>query len=568
MSTSQIFKRFYLHFLRYRTPFLISMMFITTVTFVFAVVYPGEEPMSQFVSYLAFLATIEVENPGFYFWLIFVNSLMLTIYPALISIFLGVNLLPFSEKDGKELLVTAAKSTFRFYLENVFLFVILMSVILLPGYLLAVGMLYINDAMASLTNLTIGYVLGIAFSTVCGLLAGLGSSLKYSKTYGYALGGGYIVISFLIDLGKNIEGFDVLKNLSLHNHARIVENSFLGTWNTDFMLLSVVLVIVIMIVTLITLYSKDFLEGGVRASKEISEDDPKVGGASKLSFLKKPLDMLFARVGWKYAAFRDQLHAQVGLVTFFTIFGAFIPFYAITMFLQGGEEQTLELLEGFQFPIFDAAMYNHTFASAESLFSYFLAYELFAFAWMIFGPFILLGVYNMLKRDKKGGYAEVTWTLARSSPRIMFERTVAAVFSLLLIFAVSMITTTSMSAAIGADLNLLDAVLGFIALTWAYCVLLLVILSLVLLFPHRHALKVLATSYFLFVILLIAGFLGDSQFLIYLSPLGYFDSVGVFMGQIDFFTDFLPTALIGTGIALLMYIYIIKRRLIRQDYQV
>jgi hypothetical protein len=493
---------------------------------------------------------------------------MLTLYPALISIFLGVNILPFSEKDGKELLVTSAKATWKFYLENVFLLVILMSIILLPGYILAVGMLYLNDAMASLSNLSIGYVLAIVFSIVCGLLAGLGSSFKYSKTQGYLLGGGYILFSFLIDLGKNIEGFDVLSDLSLHNHARIVEHSFSGTWNTEFILLCAILAVLIMIVTLFTLYRKDFLEGGVRSSKDTSDEESKVAVTSKLSFLKKPLDMLFRRIGWKYAALRDQLHSQVGFVTFFIIFGAFIPFYAIVMFLQGGEEQTLELLEGFQFPIFDAVMYNHTFDSAESMFSYFLAYEIFAFAWMIFGPFILIGVYNMLKRDKKGGYAEITWTLARSSPKIMFERTIAMVFSLVLIFAVSSIITLSMSTAIGADLDLLDGFVGFFALTWAYCVFLLIILSLALLFPQKHALKVLATSYFLSVILIIAGFLGNSQILVHLSPLGYFDSVGVFMGEIDFFTDFLPPALIGTAITLLLYTYTINKRLIRQDYQV
>jgi hypothetical protein len=123
MKIPQAVKRFYLHFLRYRTPFFVSMSFITVVTFVFAAVYPGEEALSQFVTYLAFLATVEVENAGFYFWLLFVNALMLTIYPALISVFLGVNLLPFSEKDGKELLVTSAKSTAKFYLENSILLV-------------------------------------------------------------------------------------------------------------------------------------------------------------------------------------------------------------------------------------------------------------------------------------------------------------------------------------------------------------------------------------------------------------------------------------------------------------
>ncbi len=565
---SQIFKRFYLHFLRYRTPFFVSVSFITVVTFVFAAVYPGEEPVSQFVSYLAFLATIEVENPGFYFWLLFVNALMLTLYPALISIFLGVNLLPFSEKDGKELLVTTSKSTIRFYLENVILLLVLMGLILLPGYILAVIMLYLNDAMATLTNLSIGYVLALAFSVVCGLLAGFGSSLKYSKTQGYLLAGGYIIISFLLDLGKSIEGFDFLTTFSLHNQARIVENSFTGTLNVDFLILSAVLSLAIIAMTLLTLYRKDFLEGGVRSSKIVSEETLSTGWASKLGVIKKPLDIIFSRLGWKYAAFRDQLHSLVGVITFFILFGSFIPAYAIIMFLQGGEDQTMELLEGFQFPIFDAAMYNHTFDAASDLFTYFLSYEMFAFAWMIFGPFILVGVYNLTNRDKKDGYAEFTWTLSRSSNRILLERTAALIFSFISIFLASFVVTYSMATAIGQNLPLADTIAGFSALTWGYCVLLVVILSLVLIFPAKHTLKVLASSYFAFVLLVIAGYLGDSPILIYLSPLGYFDSVGVFMGQINLLTDFLPKAIIGTLLAIVMYIYALNRRQNRQDYQV
>ena len=567
MSEHGFLHRMYLHYLRYRTPFLVALSFITVVFAAFGAMYPGAETMESFVAYFEFIVTIEVDNPGYYFWILFLSAFLYMVYPSFIGIFIGVNVMPFREKDGKELLLTSSRPTWKFYLENAFLMSLLIILIFFPGFIISVIFLVINNSIDSLTNLSIAFSLGMSLAIISGLIAGLGSALKYSKTSGYLIGGTYVAISFLIDLAKDIEGFDQLSNFSIHSQAKLLQHSFNKTWNTDFLLISLVMSLVIMLITIILLYRKDFLEGGVRATKVEEEEEQKKTFLSRLSFIAKPIDFLISRIGWRYATLRDQLHAHSGLLAFFIIFGIFLPVYATVMYAQGGEGEIQNVLAGFQMPLFDAALFNHSMTSSN-VYMYFIAYELFAFAWMIYGPFVLLVIYNLLMRDKKSGYAEVTWSLSRNNRQIFLERTVAAIFSIILIFFFSCITTIVMSSAIGGSMDIYNTIMGFVALTWSYCVLLIFLLALTLAVPHKHTLKAVSGAYVVSVLLIFASFLGEVPLLIFLTPLGYFDAVGVFLGNVGMFTELVPRAFLGTLLVCLLFYYVINYRLPKKDYLV
>jgi preprotein translocase subunit Sss1 len=559
----------YLHYLRYRTPFLIALTFITVVFAAFGIMYPGAETMESFVAYFEFLVTIEVDNPGFYLWILFLGAFLYMVYPSFIGIFIGVNVMPYREKDGKELLVTSSKPTWKFYLENAFLMSLLIILIFLPGFIISIIFLVINDAIDSLTNLSIAFTLGMSLAIISGLIAGLGSAFKYSKTSGYLIGGSYVAISFLIDLAKSIEGFDKLSDFSIHSQAKVVQHSFEGTWNTEFLIFSLVFSLILILLTLFVLYRKDFLEGGVRVTKIEEEDfEQKKGFFSRFTFITKPVHFLISRISWKYAALRDQLHAHSGIMTFFVIFGIFLPVYAVVMFAQGGEGEIEQLLAGFQMPLFDAALFNHTMTDSSNFFMYFIAYELFAFAWMIYGPFVLLVIYNLLMRDKKSGYAEVTWSLSRNNRQIFLGRTVAALGSVIVIFFSSFITVVLMSNAYGESIDLYNTFMGFVTLAWSYCVLLVLLLAITLAVPHRHTLKVLVGTYVVSVLLIFASFLGDTPLLLFLTPLGYFDAVGVFIGNVAMFTELVPRAFLGTVLVYVLFHYVLKYRLPQKDYLV
>ncbi len=199
---------------------------------------------------------------------------------------------------------------------------------------------------------------------------------------------------------------------------------------------------------------------------------------------------------------------------------------------------------------------------------YFIAYEHFAFAWMVYGPFVILVISNLLTRDKKSGYAEVTWTLSRNNRQIFLERTVAALGSVILVFFFSFITTALMSSAIGEYIDIYNTFMGFLALAWSYCVFLVFLLALVLAVPHKHATKVLSGAYVLSVLLIFASFLGNNPLLLYVTPLGYFDAVGVILGIVPFFTELMPRAFLGTVLVYVLFHYVLNYRLPKKDYLV
>ena len=75
--------------------------------------------------------------------------------------------------------------------------------------------------------------------------------------------------------------------------------------------------------------------------------------------------------------------------------------------------------------------------------------EFFAWAWMIpFGPFILIFVNNIIFRDKKDRLAELTWILPKNETSIIINRTIAGLFSLIILFIASFFSYVSVDFAL------------------------------------------------------------------------------------------------------------------------
>ena len=201
MKIRNILELLYLRFIRHKAIFGGSIVLFSVITLFFPLIYPGAESMENIVIfYERFVGKIEYDNPGFHLWTIIAAGMVISIYFPLSSILLGVNILPISEKDGKELLFTTPKSLGRNYLENSFLIIILLFLLCIPSYIFSVIFLLINNSVDSITNLTIVFVLGISLGIFVSFLTAFGCSLTFSKNMGYIIGGGYTVIGFFSDM--------------------------------------------------------------------------------------------------------------------------------------------------------------------------------------------------------------------------------------------------------------------------------------------------------------------------------------------------------------------------------
>jgi hypothetical protein len=108
-------------------------------------IYPGPEFIDTLVNIpvfqLLFGGIADVENPGLLFWILLILAIVLNIIYPVIGIFFGVKILPFNEKDGKELIFSTEKSPLRYFLQNLLLVFVLIPLVVLPAYLVGVGFL-------------------------------------------------------------------------------------------------------------------------------------------------------------------------------------------------------------------------------------------------------------------------------------------------------------------------------------------------------------------------------------------------------------------------------------------
>ncbi|MHA2238554.1 MAG: hypothetical protein ACXAB2_09330 [Candidatus Hodarchaeales archaeon] len=286
----------------------------------------------------------------------------------------------------------------------------------------------------------------------------------------------------------------------------------------------------------------------------------------KLLFIRKPVDKLLEKLGWRFAIFRDQIHASATYFTIILLFLTVISAYILVIYASA-EEEMAKMLAGFSMPLLDAMMYNHKFDPSLNVLNYFLAYELLAFGWILFGIFLLVAINDICFRDKKNGYSEITWVTPKSGAQIITGRTLAVIVNYIIIFFASFIAITVMEIVFSYTDNIAAIAITFFAATWAYCILLIFFLSLTLFVPYKHAQKILLFGYLASILTLVLGFMSDASVLQLISPFGYFDTPGLLLGDINF-NNFLPSALTFSIIAILFFIITIKYRIPAKDYPV
>ncbi|MFX1508524.1 MAG: hypothetical protein ACFFDC_20780, partial [Promethearchaeota archaeon] len=494
----------YLRFIRHKTVFGLSILLFSAITIFFPLIYPGEESMQNIVIYYErFVGELQYDNPGFHIWTIIAAGMVISIYLPLSAILLGVNILPIAEKDGKELLFSTPKSVTRDFLENSILLAGLIWLICIPSYFLSIVFLLINGNADSIINLTISFVIGGMLAIFIAFLTGFGCSISFSKKAGYVIGGGYTLIGFFSDMAfRNNKDFEALLELNLFSKAKNTQNAIMGTWNEEFILLALLLSIILIILSILLIHRKDFIEGGYKKTIIDESEITSKKITKKLSAIKLPLEKLIGSIGWRFPALRDQLHSMIGIMTVFLIVTI-----GLTIMQGGtyeGEVKTAATFASIDIPFIDAALFNY---ELEPTLEGWFTLEFFAWAWMIpFGPFILIIINNIIFRDKKDRIAEITWVLPQSETKIIFNRTVAALIGLITLFFVSFLSYVLIDFTLENNGDLVNAATTYVIFLWGYCVFFIAFLSLGLLVPYKHTQKTLLLGFMISILLLLAGF--------------------------------------------------------------
>ncbi len=569
MSFSKLVKRFYLHSFRHRTVVGLAIFLYVSLIIGISMFYPGEDALIEFIQLMTFLGDFPTDNPGFALWLIFFCGFSLSLYLPVAGVFLGSNLLPINEKDGKEILFSTPKSLTVSFLENSFIVIVLIGLVSLPSYIVSLGLLYFNDAWDAVPNITICFVLASLLVVAIAFLTAFGSTINFSKNTGYAISGLYIIFSIVADLTANqVEDLDFLRQLSLFSQAKVVNNGLSGSWNEEYILSVIIVVVILIVASILLLHRKDFLEKGVQQQTIIEEtaklDQTK--SQSKLSRIRTPMDKLLGRLGWRFPVVRDQLHSNA---TIFIIFFGFMIFYSLYVMGMYQEGEIAELLRSFNMPFMQSLLFGNSLMDLPITLETYLAFEIFSFSWMIIAPFFLIVIYDIIMRDYKKRYAEITWTFPKTDSRIFFGRTIAALIYFIIVALANMITLFIMQAARGIFSDFILTLSSYLVFIWGYCVIFVFFLSLALLVPSRHALKTLMIGYVFFVLIIFIAFLpgSDLTWLRFLTPFGYFDFISLILDKRTL-TDVLPEVIMGTLITLVFYVLVLKKRTPTKDYLV
>ncbi|MFW9915150.1 MAG: hypothetical protein ACFFGZ_06020 [Candidatus Thorarchaeota archaeon] len=552
MIFPQVVQRSVLSLKRYQFVVSLAILAFTGLFLGYGLFYPGKEGLEAYLSldYLQIvLGSLDVENPGYLVWIL-ISTLLLQMYLPIGGIFLGGYFLPLMEKDGKEVLLTTPISARRQFLENAIIGFGLLWIICLPAYLTAIGLASLNNAAEGIPNITIAFVLAIMLTSVFMYATAFGAALTFSRKMGYFIGAGAYAATFLLQMSGN-EVNEKFGELSLMYRAQVFKHSLEKTWNTEFILLTIILNGILIYAALLFLQRNDYIEN----SSELVPQRLKRTTKTFQSISQRPL----RRLGWASPAIRDQFHANAAVFAVFLFFTTFIVVYVVPIY-QSNKEEMEATISSFNSPLFQAFMFGRELeASLEN----FLAMELFAFAWMIHGVFLLIVVNSIITRDYKS-YADITWQLPKSQGEILTNRAIAAIIYFFIIFLSNGLALFLALILTGLRFSVLDAFLAFFVAAWAYSVFVLFFMAVSLIPPIKHAQKTLLISYGLSIMILALAFLLDIPWMRYISPFGYFDIVGILIGDLNLW-NVLIEAIIGTLIAITLFMGVLKVRLPTKD---
>ena len=584
MQINYILQRYWLDLKRHKLTIFISIPVFSALMILFGTIYPGPDAVKVFseIPTVQFLiGTRNIQNPGMLIWFLIMANIFTIIFPV-VGIFLGVRMLPFNERDGKELIFSTKISPIVYFIENFLIVMILIPVITLPNFLIAV--LFLGKSSIDITTLTITNFLPIFFDIVVAsfsngtnmtsmaianflpvffvmvvaMVTVFGASIKSSSKLGYAFGGIFYITSFTLDLVQPEISF--VKNINLLSQIDLFDNVLNGTWNEGFIFTCLCIIGILFLLTILFLYRTDYIEsrsGAVKASKREGKNY-----RSRFYFIRTPIETVLSKIGWKYPVFRDQLQ---NFVVIFILYAIVTSILVLVILIAYPGDKTMALLftdmkSVLNNPLISSFMFGHT---VEPNLEGFLLLKLMTFHWLYYGPYLFIATYYIVLRDKNEKYDEITWSLPHTRPKVILQRTIAMIAYFWLIVIINWIVLwagvlvlTSITDVTAPSFGATIFAFTFLGLGYSLFLILFVTLALI---PHpKYIWMILVVIFFSAILLpMLSVMYPNYSWIVYISPFKYFDVAGLLLNQVNILGTAIPLILIGGIVILVFYFTII-----------
>ena len=619
MNINYVAQRYRLNWKRHKLTFYVAFPLFGVIMALLGSIYSGPDMNSAFLEVPTFqtqLGYSHFDNPGMLIWFLLFLTIFELIFPV-VGIFYGIRMLPFNERDGKELIFSTKMSPIVYFIENFIIVVILVPLTALSVFLVSVLFLRtqmpLGDAMSAMAIATIlpsFFVMLIAMVTV------FGASIKSSSRLGYAFGGFFYMICFMLNLivsevGKtSIDIFGVhiisIKDISLMSQMNIIGNVLAPTINeshftitqlnftldyNSYLVTCTVLILLLFFLTLLFLFKADFIEPRTSIKhyfRIFIHSYQYIGGGfvsflvftrlyRPLVFLKRvvvrsftilmvPINSFLSTIGKKYPAFRDQLKSSSGFFIIYTIATTMLVIVVLLAYPGDKSMKTLftSLTSVLDNPLIAGFLFGHSVNISNSAnLEGFILFKLFTLHWLYYGPYLFIATYYIIMRDKSNKYDEITWSLPRTRTSVLISRTAAMIVYFWITIFINwlgipvgyVILKTYMDVSPPDAVNTL-VTFFFIAL--GYSLFLILFLAVAIVVNSRYIIISLAS---LFIFSIFVPMLADVMkltWLEYLSPFKYFDVIGLMLKDVNITQTLIPTILIGGIIVLAIYYYSIK----------
>ena len=587
---------------------------MTAASFMFQSVYPGTEGMKTYIKILNFIVgTIGLENPTYLLWVLVTTAVFLEYYIPIFSIGFGGFILPFNERDGKELILTQKQSIFSYYIENIWVVTSLIFLSILPSYFIICFDLLRNNASDSIPNITTIFFLTFLVSIFFALLSGLGGILFFSRSISYFIGGLYFFFSVIIGVINNVVDIGAVSDLSLISRINLIQNGLDNTVPIDASLEIIFLILLIIIISLVTLSKNDFIKRQSIPQSVSQNENFEIKNIYKRILITFPIIkniigvlcivciILFSIIpflAWTVIpAFNDTIKyvpllIYICLIVLFFIYEPMkiivkhirnpiltdqlnvlhwifsLSVLAITIVfiylfvIYPGDQEIGQYMNSFQSPIITGPMFNH---SVQSNINGFIAIEIFAFTWMYYGPLLLISTNSIALRDYNNVYSEITFCLSQTQRKIYFWRFIGGLIYFLILIIINTIGLILVEFAFNYETKIVQLIVVFSIVIVSYIVFLLFFTTLILLVPNRMGQKMLILSFFYSIAIIILAFtLKNADWLRFFSPFGYFDYVGIFYFSVPLIDTLVQITFFIILVALLFF-FTLDYRVPRKD---
>ena len=585
MAINYVLQRNWLNLKRHKLTLFVSIPIFAFMMAIIGSIYSDSlvNGIVTIPTFKALLGNIQVPNPNMLVWFLIYTNIFILIFPA-VGIFLGIRMLPFNERDGKELIFSVKMSPVKYFFENFILVLILIPLTVSPVFIVAV--LFLGATSDSITAMAIATITPSFFVLLITMITVFGATYKSSSGWGYAFGGLIYMFFFALNLivseqavgslSVDVFGMHIisLQDISLMSQMNIFTDALKGTWNVDYLLTCTVLVVILVLFSLVFLFRTDYIESRTSSvvATQTNDSVTKKKFTSRFSFFRTPVDSILKKVGWKYPALRDQLQSSSAFFLIYTVATTFLVIIVLLAYPGDASKRTLfgSLASVKDNPVIAGFMFGHPVSAANNAnLEGFILFKLFTLHWLYYGPFLFIATYYIVMRDKSNKYDEITWSLPQTRTSVLLSRT----FAMILYFWITIfinwigiwigwvILKTYMVVTMPDPLNTL---ITFFFLALGYSLFLILFLAVAIFVNSRYIIISLAGLFIFSIFMPMISFslaqanVPDASWLEYLSPFKYFDIVGLMLKDINIVNVVIPTITIGGIIALLFYYYSVK----------